>query len=372
MHRARPSLSSAAGDRRAVRRARVTWPLWTLISGLCLTACDLGGVPVEPVAACSQPIRDYFARDHLMMPDEEGAFEPADAAARATMRATLEAALEADLEALHPLLDASPYRVCRDSDADAFLLWPPPRSGLPLVAFRQGGVEEVILEVPHPSRDLYTRTQGIDAFLDRRVAALLVSGADRCAAAEVAACPSDTRQCDGAYRASDPAHHPESMFQSLHEVLSAWWPEALVVSLHGQRADTLIISDGTEQPTAAGSAIAEIAQALRGTLPRVVSVESCNAVPGLPATGRMCAVSNVQGRHLNHAPEMCIDPGEAGFEASGRFVHLEQPPAVRSHAAVRLAIVEAVIDRRPVALDRGALAHLDPDAHDDADEGDDD
>lgn len=241
--------------------------------------------------------------------------------------------------------DQPAYTVCQDPEAAVVMFRPPPGSGLALMAWRPGPARRVIVEAPHPYFEAHTLTQGVEAFFDGGARALIVSGAHRCASAVELACSGVTSVCgthDGAYRESDAAHNPASVFHAMHVALAERYGSHAAVSLHGVGRNEVVVSDGTELGTGAGSPIGAAAAELVEALDGEAEVMSCNGVPGMVPTDRHCGTTNAQGRHLNAVNDVCLD---TAADARGRFLHLEQPMHVRETPALRRAVMRRIFDR---------------------------
>ncbi len=186
---------------------------------------------------------------------------------------------------------------------------------------------EAWLEVPHPGSDIGTLEQGAQQVVQLGARALLISGANRCAAAAPAGCDGTTARCDGVLRASDAAHSEQSYFMAAHRALRSVSPNGLAVNLHGMEssgAEAAVVSDGTrrENPAAAANALRD---ALNQRLTGERRAFSCND-PADTGYRELCGTTNVQGRYDNGSPNACNAPATS---STGRFIHLEQDSNLR-------------------------------------------
>jgi hypothetical protein len=187
---------------------------------------------------------------------------------------------------------------------------------------------DVLVETPHSSSEPQTGTESgllIDRFGARGA---ILEGADRCASLVMSTCDGETVACGGTstpYRASDAAHNDDTLFQVAHETLATSWPSALVVQLHGMRADPtwLVASDGSDESRPGDTAIAaRVRDRMRQALGSDLVAVSCqDAVDDQYDYRNLCATSNVQGRWLAGSFDACTLEAPA---PTTRFLHLEQ------------------------------------------------
>jgi hypothetical protein len=135
------------------------------------------------------------------------------------------------------------------------------------------------------------------------------------------------------------AHVTESTFQAAHEALAEAHPADWVLSVHGMSGDGVSLSDGTTLPGDGSSAAARVGVAMVAALPEEY-VTSCNDWPGAVVDARLCGTTNTQGRHVNGAADPCEDAATA---AAGRFVHMEQSPAVRGQQGAVIGALRAAL-----------------------------
>jgi len=166
-------------------------------------------------------------------------------------------------------------------------------------------------------------------FLRLGARALVISGANRCAAKAESPCSGKTRVCrDGnnPYRASDPAHNPATLFHVAHRSFSQRWPKSIVFQPHGfensGRSVWFVISDGsTEKRPGDTMLTGRVRDAIRQAIGRERAVSCQDPDDKSMQTRWLCASTTVQGRDLNGSPDACHSNAE---RASGRFLHIEQ------------------------------------------------
>jgi hypothetical protein len=220
------------------------------------------------------------------------------------------------------------YEVCRGVDAHAglILMQPlPPTRGWARIAVRTGSTRGLIFEAPHPVHDMGTVQESVQLFMSLGARAVIVSGTHRCANAN-AGCSGSSSVCgtpDG-YRESDAAHATNSIFHAAHVALAESFATHAVVSVHGMAGDGISLSDGTTDPVEADSPVTRAAMGLEAA--GFTGVTACNDGAGVTRETRLCGTDNVQGRHLNGAPDACAADADS---SSKRFLHLEQSPEVR-------------------------------------------
>lgn len=74
--------------------------------------------------------------------------------------------------------------------------------------------------------------------------------------------------------------------------------------------------------------VAELSLAFPGE-----QITTCQDVAGATVANRWCAGENVQGRHVNGAPDVCVANATV---TSNRFVHVEQSRAIRTSSRARV------------------------------------
>jgi hypothetical protein len=135
------------------------------------------------------------------------------------------------------------------------------------------------------------------------------------------------------------AHTERTIYQRIHEVLADHYDSDWVISLHGMSDDGISISNGTLEPSAAGSPEALLGAAL-GVAFSAEPVTSCNDWPGALVYTRLCGSTNTQGRYLNDSEDAC---DTAAAESSGRFIHLEQSALIRQQAETVIEAIDSVL-----------------------------
>jgi hypothetical protein len=153
--------------------------------------------------------------------------------------AALSAAVAGDMAAARREADAAGYLVLERKQAgrDYMILVEKDGAGLgPTIAIATTPVRNAIIEAPHPIKDRGTDKQAAILFFEVGARALILSGANRCAAQASSPCSGRTRICgDGrsAYRVSDPAHNTMTLFHVAHRFFTRNWPDAIAVQPHG-------------------------------------------------------------------------------------------------------------------------------------------
>jgi hypothetical protein len=212
------------------------------------------------------------------------------------------------------------YEVCGEEEV---VLFRPVKAGLgqPVFAIRTGVASPLIVEVPHTAFDYGTLEQGRRIFEELGARALIAAGVHRYASPRAS-------PCDGATGEADMAHATDTVFHRAHELLAEHYAGDYVVSLHGMGGRGVIVSDGTGVQTSSSAA-----SRLVGELGGLLAEEK---VAGCRAPSELCGTTNAQGRHVNGSEDACREnaPG-----SSGRFIHLEQSPAVRKNPA---PVIEAL------------------------------
>jgi hypothetical protein len=256
-------------------------------------------------------------------------------------RLMLKTALDGGWAELPAAAQAAGYKAFALIDgADWYLVMDDARMGLgPTVVLAPDAKRDMIAEAPHPEVDRYTAPQAA-LFMTRLGArAAIVAGANRCAAQAASSCSGKTSVCKAhgkaAYRDSDVAHNPETLFHAAHEQLTERWPRSVAFSIHGFRKRNsapetwAVISDGGREE---GGSADRLSRRLRDALRARLGAGDARAVacddPSDRQYGyaRLCAATNVQGRHLNGSGNICRESVEQG---SGRFLHIEQTLELR-------------------------------------------
>ena len=220
------------------------------------------------------------------------------------------------------------YEVCRGVDAHAglVLMQPlPPTRGWARIAVRTAATRGLIFEAPHPVHDMGTAPEAVQLFMSLGARAVVVSGTHRCANSN-AGCSGSSTVCgppDG-YRESDAAHATNAIFHVAHVALAESYPTDVVVSVHGMAGDGISLSDGTTDPVETDSPVTRAAMGLEAA--GFTGITACNEGAGVTVETRLCGTDNVQGRHVNGAPDACAADAASSTK---RFLHLEQSRDVR-------------------------------------------
>lgn len=336
------------------------------VFGLLVLAAGPVAAAQEPPAGLEQiqePLAGWVAARNRPGPGTIDSLAP-DFVRAGLFRAMLKTALAAEWAELNTGATAAGYRAfVLVEDTGWYLVLDDAVDGLgPTVVLSPAPKRDLIAEAPHPVVDRYTAPETALLVTQLGARAAIVAGANRCAAAAESPCSGTTKVCKAhgkaPYRDSDVAHNPETLFHAAHEILAAQWPQAVVFSIHGfgktrTAPDTwAVISDGGRGE---GGSADRLTRRLRDRLRVLLDGGDARAVacddPGDRRFGfaRLCAATNVQGRHLNGSADTCRQSVE---QASGRFLHIEQTldlrdpfeygwRAPRDHAAIR-AVLDAV------------------------------
>jgi hypothetical protein len=219
-----------------------------------------------------------------------------------------------------------------------------PRTGGGTFVVNPAASRELWLEAPHADSDTGTLKQGASQLTALGARALLLTGANRCAASQATACDGKTAKCGGVLRVSDAAHSEDSYFMAAHRALRAVHPSGLAVNLHGMESDgseAAVLGDGTKRdnPTAVANALRD---ALNKRLPAGRKAYSCNDPSDSGQHRDLCGTNNVQGRYDNGSAQACTT---AAASSTGRFLHLEQDAQLRGAGAG--ALIEALAEVVP-------------------------
>ncbi|AKF11469.1 hypothetical protein [Sandaracinus amylolyticus] len=269
-------------------------------------------------------------------------------AARDAIGDAVTAIAEARFDDARSAASAASYVLCRGEgdEAELVVLRPsaPETGHATLVIDTRDDARPLILEAPHPIWDADTEAESAAIFARTGARAVLVAGTHRCGSDRASGCDGTADACgpDAPVRESDMAHATDSIFHAAHVALAAAYPTALVVGVHGMSEAGISVSDGTSRDTGETSAVARFARALHARFP-TESITTCNDFgdPDVPRDARLCGTTDAQGRHLNGAPDACVD---AAGSASGRFLHLEQNARFRPEEsdAIADALLEAI------------------------------
>ena len=258
-----------------------------------------------------------------------------------SFRTLLTTALAGDWVAAQSAAAAAEYRLFALADGDRWYIVLDDAASLlgPTVVLSPAAKRDLIVEAPHPVIDRYTVPQTAVLLSELGARAGIFAGAHRCAATAESSCSGKTKVCKdygkAPYRDSDVAHNPNTLFHVAHEILVAHWPQAVAFSIHGfnkakSAPDTwAVISDGGREEGGNADALTRrLRDALRETLGEgdaraVACDDSDDRRFGFQ---RLCAATNVQGRHLNGSDDLCRQSVARG---SGRFIHIEQTLELR-------------------------------------------
>jgi hypothetical protein len=109
------------------------------------------------------------------------------------------------------------------------------------------------------------------------------------------------------------------------------WTQSEVLQLHGFAQEVsdpdAYVSDGSKRPGDASAPANRLAATIRKTF-GADAAASCNDPA---ADGRLCDVSNVQGRYSNGAKQPCQDEPASSTD---RFLHVEQAAVMRNERRV--------------------------------------
>lgn len=257
---------------------------------------------------------------------------PAIDAVEKPFAAALEGVTSGDLDAARRHAAAAGYAIVEKEEGGRryVLLMESDRAGIgPTVAVAVNPARDVVIEAPHPIIDRYSDRQAAVLFLKLGARALVISGANRCAAKAESPCSGKTRVCgDGnnPYRASDPAHNPATLFHVAHRYFSRHWPRSVVFQPHGFNnsgsAVWFVISDGSTEKRPDDKMLSgRVRDAVREALGRERAVSCQDPGDRSIQTRWLCAATTVQGRDLNGSADACHADA---VRSSGRFLHIEQ------------------------------------------------
>ncbi len=246
--------------------------------------------------------------------------------------AALDGIVSGDLAAARSNAAAAGYAVIERSEGGRryVILMERDRAGIgPTIAIAGSPARDVVIEAPHPIVDRHTDREAAVLFLKLGARALVLSGANRCAAKAESSCSGKTRVCgDGnePYRMSDPAHNPATLFHVAHLYFSRRWPKSIIFQPHGLNnggsSVWFVISDGsTEKRPGDAMLTGRIRNSLRQALGHDRAVSCQDPADRRIKTRWLCAATTVQGRDLNGSTDACHTSVK---HASGRFLHIEQ------------------------------------------------
>jgi hypothetical protein len=247
--------------------------------------------------------------------------------------AALNAVLDGDRAAADEHAAAAGYRIVDkqyNGKGYAILLESDGAGIGPVVAIAKTPARDAIIEAPHPVKDSHTNKQAAVLFLKLGARALIVAGANRCAARDESPCSGMTGICGGGrapYRTSDPAHNPATLFHVAHRTLTRRWEKSIAIQMHGFNNSGssvwFVMSDGTnERRPGDASLVGKVRDRIHTVLGRKERAVSCQDPNDRSIRTRwLCATTTVQGRDLNGSPDICR---VAAKKSSGRFLHIEQ------------------------------------------------
>jgi len=183
----------------------------------------------------------------------------------------------------------------------------------------------LVIQSPHPKKDLNTGKQGIYVFEEVGASFFMLAGTNRCNSSEFSSCSGTTGVCNvssQAYRKTDMAHVTESVFQKTHEFLYDLLPDPFVIQLHGFSWNSSsglpnLIMSNTVSSYPSGFDYLN----LLGEVVTNVDANLSYGVKHIDNTLPLSGSTNTQGRYCNNSPNPC---SSGGVFNSGRFFHLEQ------------------------------------------------
>ncbi len=301
------------------------------------------GAPAIPV--CDVDIEEMLSPARIDPPSSgSNAYTPPSAAARVALQdALLRWASSAPPASIIGAAQSAGYTAC---SVDQVTIFEPAQTGLghPVILLREDAAQEVVLQAPHAWFEFGTRDEARILFEGLGARAALISGVHRCAADGAVACDGRSTVCEpdgapaAAYRISDVAHNDQTLFHAAHTALADAFPTAWMISLHGMTGAGFSLSTGVSGPVEPASLLARFAGALQQEFP-AERVSTCNDYPGADFETRLCGRTNVQGRYLNGADQVCT---QSASTSSGRFLHLEQSRDVRGRPEEILAALRAL------------------------------
>jgi hypothetical protein len=199
----------------------------------------------------------------------------------------------------------------------------------------------LVVSVPHPFFEDGTWQQGVYAFEELNVRAVIFSGQHRCASFEYSICDGRTSVCDGKrmpFRASDAAHNVGA-FHEHHSDLLEHYPDDTFVSLHGIGDDFFVTSNGTKDPIEQGQLV-DFNTSLRDLF-GAERVSTCNADGQTNLVDHHCGTTNLQGRLLNGSENACFDSADFALD---NFIHLEQPRNIRMSEVDSRAVMDELVN----------------------------
>ena len=207
----------------------------------------------------------------------------------------------------------------------------------PTIILNPRATKDLIASAPHPINENGTFQQAVLLVTKTNIRAAVIAGAHRCASRTFVGCDGRTRTCGAyeAYRTSDVAHSPHSLFHVAHQVFAIAWPRSIILSLHGMRTDrkgvrtSVILSNGIKNTDVyKNTAATRLRVAMTNVFPDEGAVVSCNISADRQHNfRRLCGTTNVQGRMINGDDDVCHG---SVYKGTGRFIHIEQDSKVRN------------------------------------------
>ena len=212
----------------------------------------------------------------------------------------------------------------------------------------------LVVQCPHPLYD-GVRVPATDIFIDTHAVVYMQAGTHR----NNSPTPSD---CDGdlqgeAYRISDMAHAPDSLFQAAHDVIEAHFDRTVSLNLHGMADGSddsdAVVSNGTSDVWIGNSLSRDLATRMNEIILADDANDSRYAVshqePG--EDPNLSGSNNTLGRHTNGSSEPCMTAAVTAVFPE-RFIHLETDPDVRDAPASNWSfITQALNDLIPLFSD---------------------
>lgn len=316
-----------------------------------VTSVGGGGAPgsaaaLERLSACSGTVSEIFSKNAILPPQTgSGIYNPADPARRDALDAAIRAVIGGDVTGGISAAENAAYDVCRaDDDGSLVVIWRPhvTGEGHAVVAWRPDAARPLIVEAPHAFHDVDTELEATEMFLTLKSRALVVSGIYRCSSLAAGPCDGFTTACTGVpspYTISDAAHNSDMFFQTAHVALAESFAEDAVTSLHGMPDPGISVSNGTQMSPAPDSFQVRLLGELISAFPSE-QITSCQDYSGISANKRWCGSENVQGRHVNGAPDVCAANATV---TANRFVHVEQSRAVRDQRSQVIAAFDKAL-----------------------------
>jgi hypothetical protein len=181
----------------------------------------------------------------------------------------------------------------------------------------------VVIQSPHPRKDLNTGKQGAYVFQYTDAFAFMLAGTNRCNHDEPSACSGSTSVCSEntqPYRISDLSHNAISIFQQTTEFLAGWIENSYFIQLHGfSRLATdpyVIMSNSSKDDPVLFDYLLRLKSFLFAE-----DTTLTFKIAHIDDWTRLAGQTNVQGRLINGSPDPC---SASSPQNSGRFLHIEQ------------------------------------------------